>query len=413
MFVERTATRRRWGSSWSGGTPRRLSTSARSSALRGGRDRGPARRDRGRRGRFAASARRGAAVVARRHRLEAFRAIHTDDPFVAGIIVQMPLPPDVRLRDDHRRDRPGQGHRRDPPAQCRAPAPRLRGLPAGHRARGDRDAPPLRHPDRGPARPSSSAARTSSACRRRSCSSASTPRSPSATRGRATSPPTSRRADILVVAAGRPGLITGSMLRPGAIVVDVGINVVDDAIVGDVDFASARSVAAAITPVPGGVGPVTNALLLTHLVRAAVRQADRRQAEESTRMSFPSDLEIARSVDAPPDRRRGRATSGLTEDDIELYGPLKAKVKPPGDRAARGRQPARQVHPRHGDHPDAARRGQDHDHRRAGPGPEPDRQAGRGRDPPAARSGRSSGSRAAPRAAATARSSRWRTSTST
>ena len=86
------------------------------------------------------------------------------------------------------------------------------------------------------------------------------------------------RAEILIVAAGRPGLITGPMLRPGVVVVDVGINVVGDAIVGDVEFESARLVAGAITPVPGGVGPVTNALLLTHLVRAAVRQADARPA---------------------------------------------------------------------------------------------------------------------------------------
>jgi len=82
------------------------------------------------------------------------------------------------------------------------------------------------------------------------------------------------RAEILIVAAGRPGLITGSMLHPGAVVVDVGINVVGDRIVGDVDFESACRVASAITPVPGGIGPVTNALLLTHLVRAAVRQTD-------------------------------------------------------------------------------------------------------------------------------------------
>jgi len=82
-----------------------------------------------------------------------------------------------------------------------------------------------------------------------------------------------RRADIVVVAAGRPGLVTGAMLKPGAVVVDVGINVVDGHIVGDVDFESAREVAAAITPVPGGVGPLTNALLLAHLVRAAQRQA--------------------------------------------------------------------------------------------------------------------------------------------
>jgi methylenetetrahydrofolate dehydrogenase (NADP+) / methenyltetrahydrofolate cyclohydrolase len=82
-----------------------------------------------------------------------------------------------------------------------------------------------------------------------------------------------RRADIVVVAAGKPGLVTGEMLKPGAVVVDVGINVVDGRIVGDVDFASAVQVASAITPVPGGVGPLTNALLLTHLIRAAERQA--------------------------------------------------------------------------------------------------------------------------------------------
>jgi methylenetetrahydrofolate dehydrogenase (NADP+)/methenyltetrahydrofolate cyclohydrolase len=81
-----------------------------------------------------------------------------------------------------------------------------------------------------------------------------------------------RDAEIVVVAAGVPGLVTGEMLRPGAVVVDVGINVVGDQIVGDVDFASASRVASAITPVPGGVGPVTNALLLTHLVRAAQAQ---------------------------------------------------------------------------------------------------------------------------------------------
>jgi methylenetetrahydrofolate dehydrogenase (NADP+)/methenyltetrahydrofolate cyclohydrolase len=68
-------------------------------------------------------------------------------------------------------------------------------------------------------------------------------------------------------------LVTGDMLKKGAVVVDVGINVVDGHIRGDVDFESARRVAAAITPVPGGVGPLTNALLLTHLVRAAERQA--------------------------------------------------------------------------------------------------------------------------------------------
>jgi methylenetetrahydrofolate dehydrogenase (NADP+)/methenyltetrahydrofolate cyclohydrolase len=81
-----------------------------------------------------------------------------------------------------------------------------------------------------------------------------------------------RRADVVVVAAGRPGLVTGAMLKPGAVVIDVGINVVDGRIVGDVDFDSAEKVASAITPVPGGVGPLTGALLLSHLMRAAQRQ---------------------------------------------------------------------------------------------------------------------------------------------
>jgi methylenetetrahydrofolate dehydrogenase (NADP+) / methenyltetrahydrofolate cyclohydrolase len=80
-------------------------------------------------------------------------------------------------------------------------------------------------------------------------------------------------AEIVVVAAGHPGLVTGAMLRPGAVVVDVGINVVGGRLVGDVDFETARTVASAITPVPGGVGPLTNALLLSHLVRAAQAQA--------------------------------------------------------------------------------------------------------------------------------------------
>jgi methylenetetrahydrofolate dehydrogenase (NADP+)/methenyltetrahydrofolate cyclohydrolase len=79
-----------------------------------------------------------------------------------------------------------------------------------------------------------------------------------------------RRAQLVVTAAGAPGLVTGNMLSAGALVVDVGINVMDDGrIVGDVDTDTAQEVAEAITPVPGGVGPVTNAVLVEHLVRAA------------------------------------------------------------------------------------------------------------------------------------------------
>jgi methylenetetrahydrofolate dehydrogenase (NADP+)/methenyltetrahydrofolate cyclohydrolase len=90
-----------------------------------------------------------------------------------------------------------------------------------------------------------------------------------------------RQADIVVVAAGHPGLVTGAMLKPGAVVIDVGINVVDGRIVGDVDFASAEAVASAITPVPGGVGPLTNALLLSHLMRAAQRQLQAKEHFEA------------------------------------------------------------------------------------------------------------------------------------
>ncbi|HET7566294.1 MAG TPA: bifunctional methylenetetrahydrofolate dehydrogenase/methenyltetrahydrofolate cyclohydrolase FolD [Gemmatimonadaceae bacterium] len=84
------------------------------------------------------------------------------------------------------------------------------------------------------------------------------------------------RADILIVAAGRPCVVTGDMIKPGAVVIDVGINRVTDSaaprgyrLVGDVDIDSAREVASLITPVPGGVGPMTIAMLLKNTVRAA------------------------------------------------------------------------------------------------------------------------------------------------
>jgi methylenetetrahydrofolate dehydrogenase (NADP+)/methenyltetrahydrofolate cyclohydrolase len=86
-----------------------------------------------------------------------------------------------------------------------------------------------------------------------------------------------RRADILVAAVGRPQFITGDWVKPGAIVIDVGINRIPAAdgktrLVGDVDFDAASKVAAAITPVPGGVGPMTVAYLLENTVSAAARQ---------------------------------------------------------------------------------------------------------------------------------------------
>jgi methylenetetrahydrofolate dehydrogenase (NADP+)/methenyltetrahydrofolate cyclohydrolase len=78
-----------------------------------------------------------------------------------------------------------------------------------------------------------------------------------------------RRADILVVAVGKPGLIHGDMIKPGAVVIDVGINQVDGKICGDVSHQEADRVAGFITPVPGGVGPVTVAMLMRNTLRAA------------------------------------------------------------------------------------------------------------------------------------------------
>jgi methylenetetrahydrofolate dehydrogenase (NADP+)/methenyltetrahydrofolate cyclohydrolase len=82
-------------------------------------------------------------------------------------------------------------------------------------------------------------------------------------------PAVTRRADILVAAVGRPRMITGDMVKPGATVIDVGINRTEDGLVGDVDFEAAAKVAGAITPVPGGVGPMTIAMLMRNTLTAA------------------------------------------------------------------------------------------------------------------------------------------------
>ena len=91
-----------------------------------------------------------------------------------------------------------------------------------------------------------------------------------------------RQADILIVASGRPGTVTGEMVRPGAVVIDVGVNRVEDPdspkgyrLVGDVDFDSVRQVASLITPVPGGVGPMTITMLLYNTLEAARRRPGR------------------------------------------------------------------------------------------------------------------------------------------
>lgn len=81
-----------------------------------------------------------------------------------------------------------------------------------------------------------------------------------------------RTADILIAAVGRPRLITAEMVKPGAVVVDVGINRVDEKLVGDVDYDPVREIASAITPVPGGIGPLTIAMLLRNTLTACQLQ---------------------------------------------------------------------------------------------------------------------------------------------
>ncbi|MCK9985065.1 MAG: methylenetetrahydrofolate dehydrogenase (NADP+) / methenyltetrahydrofolate cyclohydrolase [Azoarcus sp.] len=90
-----------------------------------------------------------------------------------------------------------------------------------------------------------------------------------------------RRADILVAAIGKPRFVTGAMIKPGAVVIDVGINRLTEGpdagkLCGDVDFASAKDVASAITPVPGGVGPMTITMLLANTVESAERALRRK-----------------------------------------------------------------------------------------------------------------------------------------
>ncbi|MFT4173077.1 MAG: bifunctional methylenetetrahydrofolate dehydrogenase/methenyltetrahydrofolate cyclohydrolase FolD [Rhodocyclaceae bacterium] len=86
-----------------------------------------------------------------------------------------------------------------------------------------------------------------------------------------------RRADIVVAAVGRPRFLTGDMIKPGAVVIDVGINRLPDGkLCGDVDFESAKEVAGAITPVPGGVGPMTITMLLANTLESARRSAARK-----------------------------------------------------------------------------------------------------------------------------------------
>jgi methylenetetrahydrofolate dehydrogenase (NADP+)/methenyltetrahydrofolate cyclohydrolase len=92
-------------------------------------------------------------------------------------------------------------------------------------------------------------------------------------------PAVCREAEVLIAAVGSPGLVTADMVREGATVIDVGTNRTGDGLVGDVDFEAVRERAGAITPVPGGVGPMTRAMLLVNTLRAARRGTVNRTSE--------------------------------------------------------------------------------------------------------------------------------------
>lgn len=85
---------------------------------------------------------------------------------------------------------------------------------------------------------------------------------------------------MLIAAVGRPRLIGAGMVKPGATVIDVGINRTEEGVVGDVDFDTVKAAARAITPVPGGVGPMTIAMLLSNTLKAAKRQVHAEEISE-------------------------------------------------------------------------------------------------------------------------------------
>lgn len=149
---------------------------------------------------------------------------------------------------------------------------------------------------------------------------------------------TIREADIVVAAIGRAQLVKGSWIKPGAIVIDVGTNFIDDAskksghrLVGDVDFASASEVASQITPVPGGVGPMTVAMLMQNTVDSAKRlwkeELERKVVPLKLELleKVPSDIDIAMAQTPKPIKTLA-SEIGISPNELELYGEYKAKV---------------------------------------------------------------------------------------
>lgn len=147
-----------------------------------------------------------------------------------------------------------------------------------------------------------------------------------------------QRADVLIAAIGQPNFVKGDWLKPGAVVVDVGTNYIPDdskksgqRLVGDVDYESAVEVASKITPVPGGVGPMTVAMLLQNVINAATTYFERQKARHiiplplKIRTPVPSDIAISRAQRPKPITLVAQEI-GIASHELEPYGASKAKV---------------------------------------------------------------------------------------
>ena len=147
-----------------------------------------------------------------------------------------------------------------------------------------------------------------------------------------------KQADVVVVAIGQPGFIKGEQLKPGCVVIDVGTNYIPDAtkksgqrLVGDVDFESASQVASQITPVPGGVGPMTVAMLLQNVLDAANQAYEAERKRHITPLPLhlqspvPSDIAISRAQRPKPITQIAKEI-GIAASELEPYGSYKAKV---------------------------------------------------------------------------------------
>ncbi|KAF9564640.1 FTHFS-domain-containing protein [Agrocybe pediades] len=147
-----------------------------------------------------------------------------------------------------------------------------------------------------------------------------------------------KNADIVVAAIGKPEFVKGSWVKPGAVVIDVGINYVPDEskksgqrLVGDVEFSTAANVASYITPVPGGVGPMTVAMLMENTLIAATRQWEEARERKIKPLPLkmldkvPSDIEIAMAQTPKPISDLAHEI-GITANELENYGKYKAKV---------------------------------------------------------------------------------------